>query len=39
MYIDDDSVIYDASLNQTNAGKNNNKFYRVQVRCTLVSTE
>jgi len=31
VYIDDDKVIYDASLNQTNAGNNNNKFYRVQV--------
>lgn len=25
-------IIYDASLNQTNASNNNNKFYRVQVR-------
>lgn len=24
-------LIYDASLNQTNSGKNNNKFYRIQV--------
>jgi biotin-(acetyl-CoA carboxylase) ligase len=24
-------MIYDANLNQTNAGNNNNKFYRVQV--------
>ncbi|KAK0099598.1 hypothetical protein ONS96_008098 [Cadophora gregata f. sp. sojae] len=31
VYIDDDKVIYDASLNQTNAGNNNNKFYRVQL--------
>lgn len=31
IYIDNDGVIYDASLNQTNAGKNNNKFYRLQV--------
>ncbi|KAI1176022.1 poly polymerase catalytic domain-containing protein [Nemania sp. FL0916] len=31
VYIDDDGVIYDASLNQTNAGHNNNKFYRIQV--------
>lgn len=30
VYIDDSGVIYDASLNQTNAGRNNNKFYRVQ---------
>ncbi|KAF2204452.1 PARP-domain-containing protein [Delitschia confertaspora ATCC 74209] len=32
VYIDDRGVIYDASLNQTNASANNNKFYRVQVR-------
>ncbi|KAI0478016.1 poly polymerase catalytic domain-containing protein [Xylaria cf. heliscus] len=31
VYIDDDGVIYDASLNQTNAGRNNNKFYRIQL--------
>jgi hypothetical protein len=31
VYIDDNNVIYDAALNQTNAGHNNNKFYRVQV--------
>lgn len=32
VYIDPDSgLIYDASLNQTNASNNNNKFYRVQV--------
>lgn len=31
VYINDDGVIYDASLNQTNASNNNNKFYRVQV--------
>lgn len=31
VYIDDDDVIYDAALNQTNASNNNNKFYRVQV--------
>ena len=31
VYVDDDSLIYDASLNQTNASGNNNKFYRVQV--------
>ncbi|KAI0543174.1 poly polymerase catalytic domain-containing protein [Xylaria digitata] len=31
VYIDDDGVIYDASLNQTNASNNNNKFYRVQL--------
>ncbi len=31
VYIDDAGVIYDASLNQTNASNNNNKFYRIQV--------
>jgi hypothetical protein len=32
VYVDpNDQLIYDASLNQTNAGHNNNKFYRVQV--------
>ena len=31
IYVDVDGVIYDASLNQTNAGKNNNKFYKLQV--------
>lgn len=31
MYIDPDLVIYDAMLNQTNAGNNNNKFYRLQL--------
>ncbi|KAI8958151.1 PARP-domain-containing protein [Daldinia sp. FL1419] len=31
VYIDDDGVIFDASLNQTNATNNNNKFYRVQL--------
>ncbi|KAK3649312.1 hypothetical protein LTR22_012913 [Elasticomyces elasticus] len=32
VYIDpDDSIIYDASLNQTNASNNNNKFYRLQL--------
>ncbi|KAI0387336.1 PARP-domain-containing protein [Hypomontagnella monticulosa] len=35
VYIDDDGVIYDASLNQTNATNNNNKFYRVQVLRSL----
>ena len=34
VYIDDSGVIYDASLNQTNASNNNNKFYRLQVRPT-----
>ncbi|KAF6828954.1 hypothetical protein CPLU01_08184 [Colletotrichum plurivorum] len=31
VYIAPDGVIYDASLNQTNASNNNNKFYRVQL--------
>ncbi|KAJ8117216.1 hypothetical protein ONZ43_g4264 [Nemania bipapillata] len=35
VYIDDDGVIYDASLNQTNAGRNNNKFYRIQLLRTV----
>ena len=31
VYIDDDGIVYDASLNKTDASANNNKFYRVQV--------
>ncbi|KAL2120054.1 hypothetical protein VTJ04DRAFT_7015 [Mycothermus thermophilus] len=31
VYIDDSGIIYDASLNQTNASHNNNKFYRIQL--------
>lgn len=31
VYIDADLTIWDASLNQTNASNNNNKFYRLQV--------
>jgi poly [ADP-ribose] polymerase 2/3/4 len=31
VYIDDNNVIYDASLSQTVASSNNNKFYRIQV--------
>ncbi|MCJ1228206.1 hypothetical protein MMC12_004867 [Toensbergia leucococca] len=31
IYIDDDEIIFDASLNQTNIGGNNNKFYRLQL--------
>jgi len=31
VYIDADGVIYDAALNQTNSGQNNNKFYRIQL--------
>ncbi|KAI1754104.1 poly polymerase catalytic domain-containing protein [Xylaria castorea] len=36
VYIDDSGIIYDASLNQTNAGRNNNKFYRVQLLRSVV---
>ncbi len=31
VYINDDGVIYDATLNKSDSGKNNNKFYRIQV--------
>lgn len=31
VHVDDDSIIWDASLNQTNTGKNANKFYRLQL--------
>ncbi|KAH8880546.1 PARP-domain-containing protein [Thozetella sp. PMI_491] len=31
VFIDPTGVIYDASLNQTNASNNNNKFYRIQL--------
>ncbi|KAK4185888.1 putative poly polymerase 2 [Podospora australis] len=31
VYIDPAGVVYDASLNQTNASNNNNKFYRIQL--------
>ncbi|KAJ2895246.1 hypothetical protein MKZ38_006746 [Zalerion maritima] len=32
VFIDpNDSLIWDASLNQTNAGNNNNKFYKIQI--------
>ncbi len=31
VHVDDDNVVWDASLNQTNSGNNNNKFYRIQV--------
>ena len=35
VYVEPDSgMIWDASLNQSNSGKNNNKFYRIQV-CLL----
>lgn len=30
VYIDPEGIVYDASLNLTNSGGNNNKFYRVQ---------
>lgn len=36
VHVDEDSVIWDASLNQTNAGLNNNKFYRIQVRAQVL---
>ncbi|GFP55646.1 poly [ADP-ribose] polymerase 2 [Trichoderma asperellum] len=37
VHIDPDSgLIYDASLNQTNASHNNNKFYRIQASLVLV---
>ncbi|KFY23783.1 hypothetical protein V493_05637 [Pseudogymnoascus sp. VKM F-4281 (FW-2241)] len=32
VYIRDDGLIYDVSLNQANATANNNKFYRIQVQ-------
>lgn len=36
VYVDPESgVIFDASLNQTNASNNNNKFYRLQVSCKI----
>lgn len=31
VYVDDSGTIYDASLNQSNVGNNNNKFYRLQL--------
>ncbi|OJJ48899.1 hypothetical protein ASPZODRAFT_157407 [Penicilliopsis zonata CBS 506.65] len=31
VYIDDTGFIWDATLNQTNAGSNNNKYYRIQI--------
>ncbi|MCJ1392414.1 hypothetical protein MMC18_005281 [Xylographa bjoerkii] len=31
VYIDDDGIIFDANLNQTNIGGNNNKFYILQL--------
>ena len=38
VYIHDDGCIYDASLNQTNIGENNNKFYYIQVLKLTAST-
>ena len=35
VYIDPTGVIFDASLNQTNAQNNNNKFYIAQVRTPM----
>ena len=31
VYQDNDGIVYDVTLNQTNAGNNNNKFYRIQL--------
>ena len=31
VYVDGEGVMYDATLNMSDAGKNNNKFYRVQL--------
>lgn len=31
VYVNDDGIVHDASLNKTDASANNNKFYRVQV--------
>jgi hypothetical protein len=40
VYVDpNDSLIYDAALNQTNASGNNNKFYRVQVSTKGTNTQ
>ena len=40
VYVDPDTgIIYDASLNQTNASNNNNKFYRVQVSILFLSEQ
>jgi len=36
VYVDDNGMIYDATLNQANASHNNNKFYRIQVFATFV---
>jgi poly [ADP-ribose] polymerase len=34
VFIDNDGLVWDAALNQTNASANNNKFYKVQVSAT-----
>lgn len=31
VYVDDDDIIFDASMNQSNVSNNNNKFYRLQL--------
>lgn len=36
VYIDNDGLVWDAALNQTNASANNNKFYKVQVSIMTV---
>jgi poly [ADP-ribose] polymerase len=38
VYIDSDGLIWDASLNQTNASANNNKFYKIQVSIVCSSS-
>jgi WGR domain len=38
VYVNPEGVIFDVSLNQTNAGNNNNKFYRIQVSGRLCAT-
>jgi poly [ADP-ribose] polymerase len=39
VHTDKDGVIYDVSLNQSNAGNNNNKFYRIQLLEKLTGGE
>jgi poly [ADP-ribose] polymerase len=34
VYVDEEGIVYDASMNKTDASANNNKFYRVQVCCS-----
>lgn len=38
VYVDDTGLPWDATLNQSNAGKNNNKFYRLQVLAHKLGT-